>query len=260
MTNNQEQNKPSASPSKQQHPSTETCQATTLSLNFDLHLYPRQISRWRGAVAQSSGYHPLFHNHRNETAITEVPPADSPATKRYDYRYPLIQYRSQQGKAALFGINKGAEALRQWVMQTGGKLNMGGRNHDLRLIKLEEEQWNLQMLPRMATYRLMDWTPLNQDNYQKWRTAKNLAERVALLDRILVGNLLSLSNGLNWQLPQRLEASLWHIRSTKKVRVHRDERMAFNVLFKANIDLPDGMALGRNVAFGFGVLKRCGEG
>lgn len=259
MLDKNQARQPSASKSHQAQPSNSTCEVTTLRLAFDLHLYPRQITRWRGAIAESAKYAPLFHNHYNPKPITQRPAADDPAAKKYNYLYPLIQYRSEGGKAALFGINEGAEALRTWVMQTGGKLKMGGRIHDLRLTKLEEEKWQLQMLPHMATYRLMDWVPLNQENYAKWRAAKNLTERVALLENILAGNLLSLANGLNWQLPQRMDVCLLHIRNSRKVQVHRENRIAFNVLFKVNMELPNGAALGRSVAFGYGTFEQCSE-
>ena len=36
----------------------------TLLVHFDLRLHPKQLSRWRGAVAEDAGWNKdAFHNH-----------------------------------------------------------------------------------------------------------------------------------------------------------------------------------------------------
>ena len=218
---------------------------TTLSLTFDIGLHPRQIQRWRGMVAESAGLeNELFHNHNSA-----APDAEGAAADGLHHRYPLIHYRSRGGKACLWGMGEGAEALKNWAQ----KMQAKNGDNNWRLQQWIEKDHTLELTPdTFHTYRLMDWIALNGANYHQWKQCGSLAERVALLDNILAAHLLKFASGAGWVLPQRLEARLLLIRDIRQVRLFGENRMAFNAVYRANIRLPDGIALGSAVAFGFG--------
>ena len=244
-----------------------TIHIPTLTTTFSLRLRPHQISQWRGAVAEAAGWEEdLFHNHDN-TQVQPVPQmvpvgvgtaAQSQVIPvqlkdRYLYRYPLIQYRVIKGKATIFSVGPGTTALRKWLLTKSHEIDMARGKHTLLIEGMKEEVHLLQMLPHPKGYRLMDYQPLNQENYEKWRRAQDLTKRIELLEGILVGNILKFASAMDYQLPERLEVKLMAIRSMRPVRVHGTERLGFNLVYKANIDLPPGIALGRAVSHGFGV-------
>ena len=220
---------------------------TILNLTFDLPMYPRKIHLWRGAVVEHVGRDKdLFHNHDNGQDQQR-------SNQKFHYRYPLIQYRSRNGKAQIHGLTQGADALRQWIESSPKTIRISGRKYPLQLANYQEDEFPLQITEEVHTYRLMDWMPLNQDNYQRWLQMDRLTQRVALLEEILAGHLLAFASGVDWTLPRRFDAYLLTIKGIRNVYWHGHNRLAFNVLFKTNLLLPPGIALGRAVSHGFGV-------
>lgn len=243
----------------------------TLTARFSIPLRPHQIPTWRGAVAEAAGWHnDLFHNHNNpkEEPITLgegtgpvaalLEKVDTPA--KLHYRYPLIHYRVIERQAGIFAIGKGVKALRQWLLSHEDNIQMGRRTYPLMIDALQEQQHEMQMLPEMQYYRLMDYLPFHADNYKKWKQADNLIERIQLLQDTLTGHILGLTKSLGYWLPERLEVRIMNIRETRTLKVHGTQRLGFNLIYKANIDLPLGLALGKAVSHGFGTQRKAGSG
>jgi len=223
---------------------SDTFTIKTIAIKLNLPLYPRQIPLWRGAVVAGIGQkNDLFHNHtegeKNKVA----------------YRYPLIQYRCEQKQAALWAIGEGVEALHQWILAMHQPVKLGDKEYSLRISDLQVQETELTMLPNLTTYRIMDWLPLNPENYERWRKLDNLTDRVKLLEEVLVGHILSFLSATDYQMSERLEVRMLAINQMRKVWVHDHHRLAINGLFRANIMLPPQIALGRSVAFGFGVVQ-----
>ena len=45
---------------------------------------------------------------------------------------------------------------------------------------------------KMINYHIHNWLPLNSDNYKKYQNISILSERINFLEKILIGNILSL--------------------------------------------------------------------
>ena len=227
----------------------ETKVIRNLSVKFALPLHYRFISSWRGAVAQSAGHeNNFFHNHTTR---------DTP--DRYERRYPLIQYRVADGKAAIWALQEGVEAIQDWLAGDLRNFRMGKRNLPLRTTDFAIRRTRLQITPSSdtsspRTYRLLDYLPFHAENYRRWLALDCFTDRVTLLEEIITGHLLGFCTAVGYRLPTRLEVRILLIKNIRTERVHGGERMAFNLLFRCNLQLPPGMALGRSVAFGFGVL------
>jgi hypothetical protein len=214
----------------------------TLLLTFDIPLLPHQIPMWRGAIAEHAGWgEDAFHNHAG-------------AKEKVYYRYPLVQYRAQEGKAALFALGEGVEAVQNMLLASGGTLMMGREAYRLRIEQLTTKETPLSMSPQMRPYYLKNWLALNDHNYRAWEKMPTLTERVQQLEQILASNIISFAKGIKWQLPQRLEVALQNIQQTHKVKYHGVDLVAFDVSFTANIDLPEGLGLGKACSHGFGVV------
>jgi Cas6b C-terminal domain/Cas6b N-terminal domain len=216
----------------------------TLLLTFDIPLLPHQIPMWRGAIAEHAGWeNDAFHNHLN-------------AADRYKYRYPSVQYRCHDGQAALIGIGEaGVEALQDMLMASDGQLTMGGKTYRLRVADFSLQNTPLSNLPEVKAYHLRSWLALNPDNFREWERLPSLTARIEHLERILASNIIAFAKGIGWQIEERFDVTLLQLRATKKVRYHRTELMAFDVAFSTNLQLPEGIGLGKAASHGFGVLS-----
>ncbi len=211
----------------------------TLNLFFNLPLHAHQIQQWRGAFIEMGGWEDsLFHNHKTKDT--------------YHYRYPLIQYRTARNRAALFAIGDGIPAFQSVLANNDWSLNWNGQSRTLQIVDVKSTQSEIKMLTTPETYRLRNWLALNRENYKRWQNTTSLRDRVALLERVLAGQLLGFCTAIDYRLPERLEVSLENINCIQKVRLHGNPMIAFDVNYNANIKLPEGIALGKGKSIGFG--------
>lgn len=101
------------------------------------------------------------------------------------------------------------------------------------------------------------WIALNQENHARYRTL-NPAARRAELDRILIGNLLSMSKGLRWFYAEETVYAAFEPLREVHCEVKDVSLTAFEGTFVSNLDLPDNLAVGRSVSLGFGWFRRVG--
>jgi|GEM_PF-888110 len=211
----------------------------TFDLTFSLRIYPRQLPHWRGAFIEMAGKeNDLFHNHDQGNGN--------------HYRYPLIQYRVNKGKAGIFAINEGVDALQDVLFSTDWKINWNGKPLALSVSNPKKGNHMLQMTDTLRHYKLFKYLPFNADNYQAWLRCRNLTERIALLERVLASHHIAFFADIGWRLPERLEISLQNIQLTQTVKCHDVPMLAFNLTYAANVLLPTGLALGKAVSHGFG--------
>lgn len=212
-----------------------------IRLTFDLPLERRDIAGFRAAVAQAAGLEEdIFHNHRSDGSV--------------QYRYPLVQYRSERGKAAVVGIDDGVEALFNWYAKAQSLL-FNEVEHPLRIAGMEMQQHALRYHPELQTYRLYQWLALNQEHYREWAALPDLASRAAALERALVAHILTFCRAVDWRLPQRLEVSIVSIGATYRTRLLGNDLVAFDLTFRSNLWIPAHIGLGKGVSHGFGVCR-----
>ena len=222
-------------------------QLRLLSLSFNLPIYPRQISQWRGAFIEMAGWqNDLFHNH-NTTNI-----AKPQSSTKHHFRYPLIQYRIRNRQAALLAINEGADALQQILASSDWQINWEGQQQQLKIEDFQMQEHYFRMLPQPRQYKLFKWLPFNSDNYKKWQDCRNASERADLMERILASNLIAVFANFGWRLPERMEVTLDRVLQESWVQHKNVKMIAFNVLFICNVLLPPQLAIGKSVSAGFG--------
>jgi hypothetical protein len=152
----------------------------------------------------------------------------------------------------ILAINEGVEALQRVLGNNKWELNWDGETFPLRIEDLKMREAHFAMLETPKLYLVEDWLALNEDNYKLWQKAPNLVARVQLLEKLLANQLLALCKGLDYQLPERLEVNIQHLKKTRKLNLHGTGRVSFDVHFDANIFLPPGLAFGKGVSHGFG--------
>lgn len=226
-----------ASPGQTTHPLRSSL------LRLDYPMPERLVPKLRRFVNLFVGQrNDLFHNHQS--------------ARRYHYRYPLVQYKTVDGLAALIGLTDAGVAATQELAA-----DPDFRTHCTEWlgpgsIWLEEHSDLLYLRPEADfSYRLSQYIALNEDNHRQWQQNPSLTARAALLERCLTGHILKFASALKWQLPPRsLEVCITDFR-LRSARVFDTDMIAFDVLFRSNISLPDSVGLGKAVSHGFGKIQ-----
>ena len=213
-----------------------------LDIEFENEIQPWEVPAFRGAVIESAGRKNIvFHNHEKGD--------------KFVYSYPKIQYKRIGKKPHLVCIEDGVEEIHKFFenMQEGVFLN--DRPYELKIGNLNLNTFTLQVWDKAFRYKIYDWSPLNQDNYTKYNEIEDESERMTFLNKILTGNILSFAKGVDWTVDKPIITKIDTIDKVKTLRIKGVPRIVFNVTFKTNVSLPNGIGLGKNVALGYGVVK-----
>ena len=216
------------------------------TINFANEIGVHEISQFRGAVISAVGRdNGLFHDHEGDN---------------YRYSYPLIQYKRLRGRAAIVCLGDGVDAVGALLRRDSTTLLLGGR-HLLNLavdsIDAQDCCFAADIAGCTHSYRLRRWLPLNAENYRRYRSTQSLAERVSLLERIVVGNILSMAGGLSLFVDVPVEVKITSVREHPRAVEFKGVRMmAFDVDFLTNIDLPVNVGLGKGCSIGFGIVEK----
>lgn len=211
-------------------------------LRLDYALTPNQIPLLRRFINLFIGHdNDLFHNHQTP--------------QQFHYRYPLIQYKIIEGKAALLGLGEeGVAALHQLAAHNDFRAHCAGWMGEGNIWQ-EEYSEDLQLMPGLDfQYRLRNYIALNGANIKAWHNHPSLPARAALVERCLTSHILKFASAIRWQLPPHgLQVALsdYRVGNGKSF----DTRfLTFDVLFRTNITLPNHIGLGKSVSHGFGVV------
>lgn len=216
----------------------------TFVVRFGNEIAAREIPLLRGAVLRALGNEAevLYHNHTGEDT--------------YRYAYPLIQYKRIHGKAAIFCIGHGVEAIGQFLAAQHFAITLGDRPMQLTIESVSPKRSLVQTWDSTFRYHLRGWLPLNSANYEAYRAQEEMTSRIALLENILVGNLLSFAKGMGIEIKEQITCKLLNISEPRLVRVKGVKMMAFDAEFKTNLSLPDYMGLGKHASLGYGTVVR----
>jgi hypothetical protein len=211
-----------------------------ISVMFNIPVRNEELPGFRGAVIETTKFsNDLFHNHRDDKVI---------------YRYPLVQYKKIRGKAALFCLEEGTEAIYDFFSNTDWSMRVVDRNEEIRVERLKAGQFNAGVWDSRFFYRMTNWLPLNQENYQKYHQSVYLSEKTAILERVLTGNILTFLEGVGIESEKKVEAAITRI-AREKVLYYRGQLMqSYDLHFSANVSLPAYVSLGKGASIGYGVV------
>lgn len=215
----------------------------TIVIQFNNDIEAKALPFFRGAVIASLEKKDiLFHNHDED---------------KLRYSYPLIQYKRIHRKAAVMGIGKGIEVISQLLTVRDFNYQIGNE-----LVEMHIESVNAYdneiLLTESADchYRLHSWLPLNSENYKQYQGSESMVERIQILERVLVGNILSFLKGVGLHLEEQISLHISDITGQRAVTYKKVKLMAFDIEFKANIQLPQYIGIGKNASIGCGVLTK----
>lgn len=220
----------------------------TVSATFAQKLDKSQIRDFRKQVWAFVGMHQdRFHNHHFE---------DGQVTGNM-HRYPQIQYRTYKGFANLWGVNEGAEEVLKLIdSQIFVPLMYPleeNRNAEVAILPPEK--------PRL--YKAFGYIPFEKRNYQAYKAAADMQERIAILERVITSHLVLFCYGVGMELhkDELIQVRLHDITNMGRAPYviaatkERLEYTSFDVSFYANINLPEQIGIGNLKSLGYGLVK-----
>lgn len=218
-------------------------QLRTLLVTFNNSIGSNQISAFRGAVVRKVGKeNSLFHNHLNEEQLA--------------YRYPLIQYKRLFDQPAIFCVAAGVDEIHRLFEKKDWTIQLADQKINLEVDRLDLKSSKLNVWDKLFPYRISNWLALNHQNYQKYTQLNGLKEKIAFLERLLTGNILSFAKGIDWQIEKPIKVEIRDLKGQKMVKYKGTPLMAFDVDFNCNVFLPNYLGLGKSASHGFGVVRQ----
>ena len=209
---------------------------------FRNELHVSEIELFRGAIlSQMPSSIVLFHNHIGE---------------KFRYSYPLIQYKRFKNRAFIVCISDGVEAIGNLFSLSDFHFWLGERELKMEISSIRTQDFLIQIWHENFIYKLNRWLALNEKNYKEYQALEGVGERIAFLEKKLVGNILSFAKGIGFYIEQEITCKILDI-SFSSWSLYKGVRMkTFSVVFKTNLSLPEYIGLGKGVSIGYGTLFR----
>ncbi len=212
-------------------------------LKFKENLSLVELRCFRSAIVEMVGRDKAyFHNHEDGGLR---------------YGYPMVQYKVIDHHVCMVGI---AEAAMPVMLLAGlfpqtlkiGKKDVEFHVEDCRLTPYVPE---MEITPKL--YHLRDYLALTDENFKKYHSMLALTDKINLLEQIITGNILSFLKGIGYHAEERIECAITQMRELPGKHYKNVKFDAFDLQFVSNMELPDGIALGKSGSVGFGTLSRC---
>lgn len=217
-----------------------------LCIRFDQPIMPYEIPFFRAAVIEASGRKSsLFHNHNGQD--------------QFIYRYPLIQYKVLDKKASIVCLNEGTDDIHYLLQNREFYFDIQGRMAKYEIEDVCLKYVNIQTWQDTFTYNILNWLPLNQDNYRRYQDTATMRGRLDMLENILRGHFQALATGIGWDLEQGpcpLEVNILDIKNERYLEHKGQHLLAFHLNIRTNAFLPDFISIGKGASSGFGIIKQ----
>lgn len=215
----------------------------TLLVQFDNELSHYEVSAFRGAVIEKVGRENILFNHHLDDT-------------KYLFKYPLIQYKSIRKRPAVLCLGEGVEEIHKLFNQSTWGINLKGNKVDLKIDKLDLGNFTLNVWDKSEQYRLFNWIALNGENFKRFTALENEMEKLEMLEKILVGNILSFAKGIGWDVEKEIKVRINKTERTKSINYKNTRLLAFDIEFSTNAFLPNNIGLGKGVSHGYGIVRK----
>ena len=195
----------------------------------------------RGYFANKFKEYILLHQHLSKN--------------KFIYKYPYIQYKNIENTPAIIGIKEGVDVLKE-IFDKYEALNLNGRIYEIveRNIEFKEEECGIDKDFTSYTF-LTPWLALNERNYENYQKLGSWRKRKELLEKVLVGNIISMSKGLGYTVPAPIDANIIKLKEVQ-TSLKGTPMLGFLGTFSVNFEIPDYWGIGKSVSRGFGTVKR----
>lgn len=203
-----------------------------------LRLDRKYSEKLRGYIGNKYKENNILHNHDNNKFI---------------YRYPLVQYKVIDKTPIILGINEGADI----AANIGIKENefvFDNAKYDSFEKTIKKFEGEFGVTDDYVEYEFVTpWIALNQKNIDSYNSGSNI-EKEEILRKILIGNIISVSKGLDYTVEEKLVS--WMNLKECDVMLKGIKHAGFIGRFKVNFNIPDHFGLGKSVSRGFGAIRR----
>lgn len=135
-------------------------------------------------------------------------------------------------------------------------MHIGEREEDFKIADINANNYLIQVWDGEFDYRLNKWLPFNSENFAEYKAMDSLTDKVALMEKILTGNILSFAKGLGITLTSNVSCRISSIAGQRLSIYKGVKMMSFDIVFKTNVSLPNYIGLGKGVSLGFGTIYR----
>ena len=212
---------------------------TSLTFNQQMNQF-FQTHHLRGAFGNLLRDDSLFHQHDSNGKPV--------------YRYPLIQYKILDKKAVVLGLAKGAESLAE-IKLLGSTLVIGNSSYEVVQQQTFYSMVGVGFSTNLFHYEFITpWIALNEKNFEKYHKIGDQRRRKNLLTKILTGNLLSMSKGIEYNAKNTIYIEIFHFEEVK-TSLKGNPMLGFYARFASNFIIPNLWGVGKSVSRGFGVVS-----
>lgn len=208
----------------------------------DLDIQSKDI---RGTIAGLYPNEILLHQHYDDGTVK--------------YNYPFVQYKFISGKSLIVGIDEGAKVINN--LRLIGETVTFFRQ-EFRIIKkdvsFQESPYGTANIITSYTF-LAPWLALNEKNYEQYQKLGTWAKKKELLEKILIGNIISMSKSLGYTVPEPIKVNIGNMKEIQ-TKLKGAPMLGFLGSFSVNFEIPDYWGIGKSVSRGFGTVMKSGKG
>jgi hypothetical protein len=178
-------------------------------------------------------------------------------------RYPLIQYKEIDGRAAITGVNQGLDAfnvlLRLLKLQQNlyaNTIHINGRDASLIYnTNLMAHKYPVVLLNEPEEYEIKKWLPLEEDRYNAWKDTDSHEQRMEILNIALMKQIAFFLKGIGYDRNLGYKATVIEITATSWLKEFNIHKLAFDCRFRCNLSLPEDIGIGQVPSIGFGRVQ-----
>src|SRR5699024_2695773 len=173
----------------------------------------------------------------------------------YYFRYPVVQYKSVRGRPAILCLGAGVEEIHKLFNKNSWEIDLKGKRVDLTIDALNLENISLKVQKTSNKYGLRNWLALNERNFKRYKAIADEIGRMEMLEKILIGNILSFAKGMDWRIEEEVKVRIGRIGKTKNLTYKNTHLLGFDLQFQTNVSLPYYIGLGKGASHGYGMVS-----
>ncbi|MBN1349945.1 hypothetical protein JXJ21_11090 [candidate division KSB1 bacterium] len=201
------------------------------------------IPRFRAYLARQFPEFAEIHNHLDDG--------------KFRYVYPELQFKFLNQEPAIIAHGSGLEILIR-IFQNVEEMEINQQTTGIVSRSISMLEGEIGISPKMVNYRfLTPWMALNQENFIEYQKLAP-AEREQKLNRILWGNLKTVAHAFDYWIPDPEQIQVYTNLKMEPKPFKGNTMITFSGEFMVNFHLPNFLGLGKQVARGFGTIKRIG--
>jgi len=228
----------------------EKCILKLLRVHFDVEIAPYEVAAFRGAIIEKVGIeNDLFHNHLNEGG--KIDETEDP---KFAYRYPRIQYKRIGKQPVILCVGEGVDEIHKFFEKSNWDIRLGKDVLEMRIAKLDLNQFEMKISERLSSYSIRNWVALNQQAYNQYQKLDGIVEKIAFLEKKLIGNILAFAKGIGWHIEEKIELKITDLPQMQLISYKKQKLQTFNLDFKTNVFIPQYIGLGAKTSVGMGTV------